>query len=407
MSDETPLDNGTGATAGENGSANGAAGANGAPDTTPEGIPRRAKSRNAPPPPKGYRQTRRGSKSAKSTKRAERAEKVSVGFSRTGKLLRDIGYYLALALGSLLVGIIIAALLAYGINAFARWNAIRIAEKNGSRSELEKRSKENVLIIGEKDGQATGFMAIRVDRKGNQVFGIAIPDGAFIEVPGQGFERVGESFAAGPEISLAAIANYLTVPFKTFMVVPAQTYADAMKAQSLNGITKAVTKSNMSEDDLAALSRDLAAIPQKNTAIVPLPVKPIKLGSQTYFEPQREEVADLLKQWWGVDASQTANVTRVILYNGAGTPGIAGEAAQQLIRSGFRVVDTKNADSFDYATTKIVVQSGDKSQGDEIAKVLGVGTVEMKPSDQDVAEVIVIVGKDYKPPAPAGQKGTK
>ncbi len=83
------------------------------------------------------------------------------------------------------------------INAVARWNAQRVAAKSGSRQELEKRSRENVLVIGVKDGKATGFLALRVDSKGDQIFGIAIPDGAFIEVPGQGFERIGESYADG------------------------------------------------------------------------------------------------------------------------------------------------------------------------------------------------------------------
>ena len=129
--------------------------------------------------------------------------------------------------------------------------------------------------------------------------------------------------------------------------------------------------------------------------------------NQTYFEPQRAEVADLLKSWWGVDASKAATVTRVILYNGAGVPGVAGEAAQQLIRGGFRVVDTKNADNFNYVATKIVVQRGDVKRGEEIVRVLGVGTVEQKPSDQDVADVIVIIGKDYQPPTGGAQEGTK
>jgi hypothetical protein len=108
-----------------------------------------------------------------------------------------------------------------------------------------------------------------------------------------------------------------------------------------------------------------------------------------------------------VDASKAAAASRVILYNGAGAPGIAGEAAQQLIRGGFRVVDTKNADNFNYATTKIVVQRGDVKQGEEIARILGVGKVEQQPSEQDVADVIVVVGKDYKPPVGGAQGGSK
>jgi hypothetical protein len=136
-------------------------------------------------------------------------------------------------------------------------------------------------------------------------------------------------------------------------------------------------------------------------------VRPVHLGAQTYFEPQKAQVADLLTKWWGVDASKVAQATRVILYNGAGTPGIAGVAAEPLIQAGMRVVDTKNADNFNYAQTMIIVQRGDVSQGNQIAKLLGVGQVKKQPSDQNVSDVIVIIGKDYKPPASGSTGGTK
>ena len=99
---------------------------------------------------------------------------------------------------ALLVAVLVFTLLAYGINAVARWNALRVAAKSGSRAELEKRVEgEPAGHRRRQDGKATGFLALRVDRKGDQVFGIAIPDGAFVEVPGQGFERIGESYADG------------------------------------------------------------------------------------------------------------------------------------------------------------------------------------------------------------------
>jgi hypothetical protein len=370
-------------------------------------IPRRQKPKNAPAPPRGYRSSRRGSKGAKSAKRAIRTQPILDSLSNGGRVLKNVGYYAGLALVAVLAGILVLTLLAYGINAVARWNAVRVATKSGSRQELEKRSKENVLVIGVQDGKAVGFLALRVDLKGDQIFGVAIPDAAFIEVPGQGFERIGESYSPGAQVSLSAISNYLTVPFHTYIVVPGAVYSDAMKNQSLSKIASAATSSSLSPAELESLAKDLSAISQGNTAVVPLPVKPIKLGNQTYFEPQRAEVADLLKAWWGVDASKAAAVTRVILYNGAGIPGIAGEAAQQLIRGGFRVVDTKNADNFNYANTKIVVQRGDAKQGEEIARILGVGTVEQQPSDQNVADVIVVIGKDYKPPVGGATGGTK
>ncbi|MEL7668137.1 MAG: LytR C-terminal domain-containing protein, partial [Actinomycetota bacterium] len=66
--------------------------------------------------------------------------------------------------------------------------------------------------------------------------------------------------------------------------------------------------------------------------------------------------------------------------------------------AGMRVVDTKNADRFDYAATLVVVQDGDLKQGEQVATALGTGEVVDKPSEQDVADVIVIIGKDYVPP---------
>lgn len=370
-------------------------------------IPRRAKPKHAPEMPSGYRASRRGSKSSKSAKWTERTHRVTSAMEGVATVTRNIGYLAAMALGGLLVLVLVLLLLATAINGVVRWSAQRAAAKSGSATEIERLSKENLLVIGVDKGKAIGFLALRVDQRGGQVFGIAIPDGAFIEVPGQGFERVGESYLAGADVSLAAISNYLTVPFRSYITVPAAVYRDALKRQAVAGITAARERTNASDAQLADISSALAKIEQKNTALVPLPVKPIKLGDQTYFEPQRAQVADLLKAWWGVDATKSAKVTRVILYNGAGKPGIAGVAAQQLIRNGFRVVDTKNANNFGYKQTIVIVQSGPASQGDKIVSVLGAGVVKEQPSEQDVADVIVIIGKDYTPPAQGAQGGTK
>jgi hypothetical protein len=360
----------------------------------------------APEAPTGYRQTKRSSKALKHAKRAEREHEVATAVGRATRTVRNIGYYLALLVGTLLVGMLVLLLVASAVNMIARWTA---EQRRGSsvQAEAERRAKENLLVIGEQGGKATGFLALRVTGVDQQIYGIAIPDGAFIEVPGQGFSRLGDSYLAGPKVSLSAVSNYLTVPFRSFIVVPQATYQDAVKTQSVGKLISAATTSNLTPADKLQIEKDIAAIPKENTAIVPLPVQPVHLGSQTYFQPQKAKVADLLSKWWGVDATKVAQVTRVILYNGAGVPGIAGEAAQQLIHSGLRVVDTKNADNFKYAQTQIIVQRGNIQQGKDIAKTLGVGVVKSQPADQNISDVIVIVGKDYKPPAGGSTGGTK
>lgn len=359
---------------------------------------RRSKTPEPPEVPTGYRQSRRGSKSAKVAKKAQRQHAVVSVFDGVWRGVRKIVYVAAYAAAVVLAGLIVVLLLVTAVNTVARWNAQRLAGGAPAPAATTDRARENLLVIGQEGDQAAGFLALRVDEKGEQVFGIAIPDGAFIDVPGQGFDRIGEAYRAGPDIAMTAISNYLTVPFERYVVVPKNVYTDALTAQEVSGIVDGVQQTNLSATEKSALAKTFAAIPQANVALVPMPVKPLKLGDQTYFEPQREEIADLLKSWWGIDATDQVQAVRVIVYNGAGVPGIAGEAAQVLIRAGFRVVDTKNADNFDYATTKIVVREGDVARGNEIRDVLGVGDVSVEPSSADVTDVIVIIGKDFTPP---------
>lgn len=359
--------------------------------------PRRSKEAGESKIPTGYRSSRRGSRSLKQAKRAERADKLVTGWNRSFSTARNIGYVAAMGLSGLLALALVLLVVASLVNGVARWNAGRNAGGGTPAVSDDRQAQENVLIIGDDNGRAIGFLAMRVDSVGKQVFGIAIPDGAFIEVPGQGFERIGESYPAGADVSLAAVSNYMTVPFRSFLVVPAQVYRDLLKNQQVSAISGAITNTNLTDEQRTQLSATFSSIPEKSSAFVPLPVKPIKLGNQTYFEPQRAEVADLLKAWWGVDPSAAAQVTRVIVYNGAGKPGIAGDAAQQLIRGGFRVIDTKNADRFDYKTTTVVVQRGPVEQGEAVVKVLGTGIVKQRRTDEDVSDLIVIIGRDYKP----------
>lgn len=367
-------------------------------ETPEESLPRRSHSRPDVEMPSGYRSSRRSSKAHKRAKRAERQTEALRVWDRTRRSTTNVLWLAALGLGAFLVLALVLMGTATVINSIARWNAQRVAGVSGGDGDATP-TQENVLIVGMEDSRPIGFLATRIDREGGQVFGIAVPDGAFIEVPGQGFERIGDSLISGPEVALDAISNYLGVAFETYVLVPAEAYQTALQSQDMRGVVASSTASSLSDEELVALGEELDGVPNENVALVPLPVKPIKLGDQTYFEPQREEVADLLKSWWGVDPADTEQVTRIIVYNGSGVPGIAGVAAQQLIRAGFRVVDTKNADRFDYEKTQVVVQRGDPQAGERVRTVLGAGEVIEAPADQDVADVIVLIGKDYKPPS--------
>lgn len=381
-------------------------------DAMPEREPVRSgaqypRRRTTAPPPApqesdGWRASKRSTKLGKQRRREVRASQakerfdVGVKTAKSGILgsLQIAG--LALLSIAVLGGVLLG--LATGVNAAARWLALKDAEKAASPEAQAAKARENLLIIGANNTGSAEFLAVRLDEHDGQILGIAIPSGAFMEVPGQGFERVGDSYAAGPEISAAAVSNYLAVPFEHYVVVDIAVYQDALTNQSLRDVMGNVQTSDLADEDRERIAGFIASVSGDRTALVPLPVKPIDLGGQTFFEPQRDQIADLLLKWWDVRLGSGDAAVRVIVYNGVGAPGIAGLAAQQLITGGMRVVDTKNADRFDYESTLIVVQDGDLSQGERVKSVIGVGEIVDQPSEQDVADVIVIIGHDYEPP---------
>ncbi len=359
--------------------------------------PRRYKERHAPEPPSGYRQSRRGTGALKAARRAERQHKMITGWERAWRTFKNVLFVIVQAIALVVVTAIVLLLVANVVNMVVRWDAQRKIAHQQSQEGRAEAARENILIIGVREEKAVGYLAMRIDAKGDQVFGIAVSEGAFVDIPGRGFSQIGEAYSAGPDIAMSTVSNYFTVPFESYIVVPEDVYKTALTEMTVSALPGASVDTNLTDRELAAISKELATIEHENVAIVPMPVKPLKLGEQTYYEPQRAEIADLLRLWWGVDATKGEEVTRVIVYNGAGKPGIAGEAAQFLIRAGLRVIDTKNADSFDYKKTQIVVKRGTAERGDEIRQALGVGEVKVETSTADVTDVIVIIGKDYKP----------
>ena len=329
---------------------------------------------------------------------AARRERIDAGVRSARTTALGVVQIIGIGILSLAAVLAVLAVIALSVNATARWLATREAQQAATPEAQAERARENLLIIGESGTAGADFLAVRLDEQDEQILGIAIPGGAFMEVPGQGFERVGDSFAAGPGVSMAAVSNYLTISFEHYVIVEQQVYQDALTNQSIRDLIGNVKETDLSEVDLAEMAAFITSVPGARTALVPLPVKPLELGGQTYFEPQRDQIADLLLQWWDVRLGADDGAVRTIVYNGVGTPGIAGVVAQALIAKGMRVVDTRNADRFDYDRTLIVVQDGDLTQGEKVKEILGVGDVVDQPSEQDVADVIIIIGKDYVPP---------
>ncbi len=135
-------------------------------------------------------------------------------------------------------------------------------------------------MIGEENDKAVGFLAMRVDAAGKQVFGIAIPDGAFIEVPGQGFEkRRGELRCRRRRLARGGVELPERAVPELRRRVRRRPIAICSKSQQVGLIGGAIkTTESHSTEQRGPTRREFSRDTGKSAAFVPLPVKPIKLG---------------------------------------------------------------------------------------------------------------------------------
>jgi hypothetical protein len=96
-----------------------------------------------------------------------------------------------------------------------------------------------------------------------------------------------------------------------------------------------------------------------------------------------------------------AEGNRVLVLNGVGTPGLGEKVRAKLVPSGFVFVGSRNAPTFGYAKTQVLVKdatTAGSALGARVAKALGVPASAVRASTQigSIADVVVIVGRDFR-----------
>ena len=165
------------------------------------------------------------------------------------------------------------------------------------------------------------------------------------------------------------------------------------------GDIKGAYDSDFSDAETPELAKVIAVLKPAAVKAQTLPVKEVLVNEKAYYQPETTAVAAMIARIFP-ELKKTAKNTgiKVRVLNGVGEPGIASDMAKKLTDSGYRVVDTKNADTFGYAETQIIIYSNSKDKTEAANKVkalLGLGKVVVNNLPQDVADVTIIIGKDY------------
>ena len=164
--------------------------------------------------------------------------------------------------------------------------------------------------------------------------------------------------------------------------------------------------STLGAQPLAELLVGLAADSRANRVLpTDLPIVQIDAGqSQSSYRvdavaARQFVTANLAASW---PTSARGQRKQVYVQNGVGTPGLVGSACTRLVNAGYALAGSGNARTFDFPTSKVLVFDrtvASAQLGNAVARTLQLPTSDVAVSTNggNVADVVVILGKDYKP----------
>ncbi len=148
--------------------------------------------------------------------------------------------------------------------------------------------------------------------------------------------------------------------------------------------------------DLVAAQATLGAAADEAAATV-VPVTRIEpTGGEERYQLSGEIAAEFVSQTVPYLALAPEPRVRVEVLNGNGRIGAVRPVAAALIRTGFRVILTDNADRLDYPETRIIAQGREHQEAAiGVQRILGLGQVSVEVRQPSgVVDLTIIVGQD-------------
>ena len=137
-------------------------------------------------------------------------------------------------------------------------------------------------------------------------------------------------------------------------------------------------------------------------ALRTLPVTVLGSGEGLYYRLDdaraQQFVTDVLGGTEGV-AEDEAEGLQLEILNGNGRAGIGADVAALLVPLGHTVAITRNAESFDNPTTRVLLYGDDDElleAAQQIVDALGVGRIEISDVSSSVVDITVLVGADFR-----------
>ncbi|NNF69303.1 MAG: LytR C-terminal domain-containing protein [Acidimicrobiia bacterium] len=154
--------------------------------------------------------------------------------------------------------------------------------------------------------------------------------------------------------------------------------------------------------DPQAVTGALAASAASAPNVTLLPVSRVAVaGADEGFKVDAAAAADFVVERMPHVILRAGERPRVEILNGNGRVGTTRAVAESLVRRGFRVINTDNADNFDFDTSLVISQGRENRVfADEVLGILGTGDIQLElRAPSGVVDLSIIVGHDI----PAGE----
>ncbi|HVB27171.1 MAG TPA: LCP family protein [Mycobacteriales bacterium] len=252
---------------------------------------------------------------------------------------------------------------------------------------------------------AVGGVSVTVDR---EVLAPAKGGGEIVVVPAGQQHLNGamalaySSFVASGEDQTAALARLQSVLDATLGALPRSTTALSALVRSLGGGSQLSFSPGRLATFLTGYAADLTRVGGVFAQI--LPVLSIDTGGPISYRVDDTKLHELVTTQLA-DSIPTGGIGAghdVLVKNGVGTPGLDVAARAQLIKDGFRVQTGGNQAPFGRRTSVVLIFDATPQAaalGDQVAQALGLPSsdVEVSTQEQSVADIIVILGEDFRP----------
>ncbi len=210
------------------------------------------------------------------------------------------------------------------------------------------------------------------------------------------------TYAAPEEPEQARLARFYDVLDGVLRGLPDQTREIEGTVTSL----KAGSSSTLSSSLLAEILAAAQAVSVDGDMLSDvLPVNAIATGAgEESYGVNAQQAAALMEARFAPSLVKDAagGPVRVLVQNGVGTPGLVDKARTKLVKAGFRFVNGNNAPEFGQKKSAVLIPDSTPAsvqRGAGVAAALGLpaSSVGVSGQGQTVAEVIVVLGKDFKP----------